>query len=634
MTAPSDVLRQRFLGSARAALERLQQCAALLDRDPRDANVLDTLRRELHRLRGSSGSYGFAEASERIGEMEQRARTWAIDPTLEAEHRGAHLRRVVDALHTAFGAAPDRSDDFEVREIWCVTPPPGRVAEWSKVATTAGMRFVVMAGSEFSGRVDQRERPYAVIAPADIGRGLPMPDGVPLVLLAGDRHAPAPAGRSFGAVTVVDHDIAADDLAVVIERLAQRTSVTGGSVVILDDDPMILVLSRAICESAGLRAITLEDPGQLFKTLDDERPGVLLMDVQLPGTTGFDLTRRLRADAEWAALPIILFSADASKEARESAVVAGADGFLPKPVAPAELRTQLLARLDQVREYRLTHGLNPATALPEREVGLREASQLFGALRREGGALSAALIRLRDPADEVRWPHLCARLARALRETGATLAHHDSLSLVATVRDGYYPMLLALNTLRAADPEGDEAPWVLGLAEASVVEPLHVEELWHAAADAAAVALTARQDNHVWTREDSTRAPDVVIVEDDPAFSDLLEYALRQEGYTFRVLRTGPEALEALRAMPVVALKPLVLLDLDLPGLDGHAIHERLLLERPRDFQVVFLSAHIGDADQVRALRAGAADYLAKPVSLRVLLSKLPRWVRQPRSAP
>src|SRR3972149_1728333 len=107
MTAPSDVLRERFLGSARAALERLQQCAALLDVDPRDANALDTLRRELHRLRGSSGSYGFAEASERIGAMEQRARTWAIDPTLEAEHRGAHLRRVVDALHTAYGAAPD-----------------------------------------------------------------------------------------------------------------------------------------------------------------------------------------------------------------------------------------------------------------------------------------------------------------------------------------------------------------------------------------------------------------------------------------------------------------------------------------------------------------------------------------------
>lgn len=634
MTAPSDVLRERFLGSARAALERLHQCAALLDLDPRDANVLDTLRRELHRLRGSSGSYGFTEAGELISEMEQRARTWALDATLDGDHRGAHLRRFVDALHTAFGATSGRPVDAEIREIWCVAPPPGRVAEWSKVAASAGVRFVAMASSEFSGRIGQRERLYAVIAPSDLGRNLPMPNGVPLVLLSGARHAPAPATRSFGAVTVVDQDIAADDLAVIIEQLAQRTSVMGGCVVILDDDPMILVLTRTICESAGLRVITLEDPALLFRVLEDERPGVLLMDVQLPGATGFDLTRRLRADPEWAELPVILFSADASREARESAIVAGADGFLPKPVAPAELRTQLLARLDQVREHRLAHGLNPATALPEREVGLREAGQLFGALRREGGVLSAALIRLRDPADEVRWPQVCARLARALRETGAVLAHPDSLSLVATVRDGYYPMLLALNALRAADHDGDEAPWVLGIAEASLVKPLHVEELWHAAGDAATVALASREDNHVWTRDDSTRAPDVVIVEDDPAISDLLEYTLRQEGYTFRVLRTGPEALEALRAMPVVSLKPLVLLDLDLPGLDGHAVHERLLMDRPRDFVVVFLSAHAGDADQVRALRAGAADYLTKPMSLRVLLSKLPRWVRQPRSTP
>ena len=358
------------------------------------------------------------------------------------------------------------------------------------------------------------------------------------------------------------------------------------------------------------------------------------MDVQLPGTTGFDLTRRLRTNPEWAELPVILFSADASKEARENAVISGADGFLPKPVAPAELRTQLLARLEQVREFRLSHGLNPATALPEREVGLHEAAKLFGALTREGGALSAALIRLRDPADEVRWPQVCTRLARALRETGAVLAHHDSVSLVATVRDSYYSMLLALNTLRATDPAGEEVPWVLGLAEASAVEPMQVEELWHAAADAATVALTSSHDNHVWTSKDSTRAPDVIIVEDDPAFSELLEYALRQEGYTFRVLRTGPEALKVLRAIPVVALKPLVLLDLDLPGLDGHAVHEHLLMDRPRDFVVIFMSAHSGDADQVRALRAGAADYLTKPVSLRVFLSKLPRWVRQPKSVP
>jgi len=636
MTGPSDVLRERFLESARATLARLHQYSVLLDADPRDATTLDSMRRELHRLRGSAGSYGYTGASDRIVQAEQRAATWTVDPTIDAEDRGAHVRRLVDALHALFEAGGEsvagaHATDAGEREIWCIDPPPERVAEWSRTATAAGIRFTMLRPGEFTQRIQNRERPYAAIAPADVARTLQVPDGLPLVLLADARQARPLAARSFGAVTTVDETINGEDLLVIIERLARRTSVAGGSVVILDDDPMILVLASAICEDAGLRPVAISDPKQLDRVLEDERPGVLLMDVQLPLTTGIALTRRLRASAEWADLPIILFSADASPEAREHAAAAGADSFLPKPVAPAELRAKLRARLEQVRQLRLAHGLNPATGLPEVEVGLREVAPLFGALRREGGALSAAVVRLRDGADEGAWANICMRVARALRGSGALLAHYDSLSLVATIRDGYDPLRRALNLPH--DPGTGSAPWVIGLAEATACEASHPEDLWHAAADAAVAALAAREPVHVWTPEDSTRAPDVVIVEDDPAFSDLIEYALHREGYTFRVLRTGQDALEALRAMPLGSHKPLVLLDLDLPGLDGHAVHERLSLERPHDFVIVFLSVHAGDADQVRALRAGAADYLTKPVSLRVLMAKLPRWVRQPRSA-
>jgi len=630
VTVPTNAVRERFLASALAAVGRLRDYAAQLTIDPLDTGVLDALRRELHRLRGTAGSYGFDVASERIGRMEQRTSTWVVDPTLEPLDRGAHVRRLADALQPLFGDRSEMPVEGLVREVWCVDPPRDRVAEWSRFAPAAGVRFSVMNPATFTERIRRRERPYAVLALADVGRSLQMPDGLPLLLLTDARHTLSPPGRSFGAVTVVDKDITSEDLAVVIERLAQRTSVAGGSVVVLDDDPMILLLSKAICEDAGLRTVTLADPARLIATLENERPSVLLMDVQLPGTTGFELTRRLRADPDWAELPVVLFSADTSAESREEAVAVGADGFLSKPVAPAELRMQLLARIEQVRQHRLAFGLSPSTGLAEREVGLRQAEQMFGALRRDGGTVSAAAIRLRNAADEARWPHACAHIARALRGSGALLAHVDDTSLVATVREGYDVLLRALEALRRDEP--DDPAWVVGVAEASTVGAPHPEDLWHAAGDAATAAIDAGVPMHAWTRDDSTRAPDVIIVEDDEALSDLLEYALRQEGYTYRILRTGPEALDALRVLKVGSQKPLILLDLDLPGLDGHAIHERLRVERPRDFVVVFLSVHGGDADQVRALRAGATDYLVKPVSLRVLMAKLPRWARQPRS--
>ena len=630
MTEPTNALRDRFLASAHAAIARLAEFATQLDADPADTTVLDALRRELHRLRGSAGSYGFTEAGERLGRMEQRAATWTVDPSLERDMRGALVRQLADALKLDFGGAPNTAVELLDREVWCVEPPPQRVAAWSKLAPASGLRFVIMDAAAFRQRVRNRERPYAVLASADIGRSLQVPDGLPLVLFSDPRSAVAPQAHSFGAVTVVDQDVTADDLSVIIDRLAQRTSVAGGSVVVLDDDPMILLLSKAICEDAGLRTVTLSNPGLLLATLDAERPGILLMDVQLPGTTGFALTRQLRGHPDWAALPIILFSGDASRESREESVAAGADGFLPKPVAPAELRAQLLTRIEQVRQFRLARGLNTATGLPEHDEGLRAAEPLFGAFRRDGGVLSAAMIRRIDAADDPRWPTACAHVARALRGVGATVAHYDDASLVATLRDGFEPFIHACEELINSD--ASDPLWAVGLAEASAVGAPHLEELWHAAADAATAAISKRRVWHEWTRDDSTRAPDVIIVEDDEALSDLLEYALKREGYSYQVLRTGPEALDALRALKVGSTKPLILLDFDLPGLDGHAIHERLRVERPRDFVVVFVSVHGGDADQVRALRAGATDYITKPVSLRVLMAKLPRWARQPRS--
>ena len=63
------------------------------------------------------------------------------------------------------------------------------------------------------------------------------------------------------------------------------------------------------------------------------------------------------------------------------------------------------------------------------------------------------------------------------------------------------------------------------------------------------------------------------------------------------------------------------------PGLDGFSLFERLEAERPGVYRVVFTSVHSTEDEQMRALEAGALDYLVKPISLRVVLEKVRRWV-------
>ncbi len=126
---------------------------------------------------------------------------------------------------------------------------------------------------------------------------------------------------------------------------------------------------------------------------------------------------------------------------------------------------------------------------------------------------------------------------------------------------------------------------------------------------------------------EGTGVPDVIVVEDDPALAELLEYGLRSRGYHFASFRNGRDALDHLLALDIGRSHPLLLLDVDLPALDGYSIFAALQRERPGAYRVVFTTVHGDESEQLRGLEAGALDYLVKPISLRVALEKVRRWV-------
>jgi CheY-like chemotaxis protein len=123
--------------------------------------------------------------------------------------------------------------------------------------------------------------------------------------------------------------------------------------------------------------------------------------------------------------------------------------------------------------------------------------------------------------------------------------------------------------------------------------------------------------------------PEVIVVEDDPALAELLTFGLEARGYRFLHFRNGREALDLLKTIDTrgSAQPPLLLLDVDLPALDGYSIFEELQQECPGKFRVVFTTVHGSETEQLRGLEAGAMDYMVKPMSLRVALEKIRRWV-------
>lgn len=103
-------------------------------------------------------------------------------------------------------------------------------------------------------------------------------------------------------------------------------------VLVVDDNPINCKLVTYVVEAAGFAARVAADADAALAEIRTQRPDVILMDLQLPGIDGLELTRRLKADPETRAIAIIAVTAYAMKGDREKALAAGCDDYVTKPI--------------------------------------------------------------------------------------------------------------------------------------------------------------------------------------------------------------------------------------------------------------------------------------------------------------
>jgi len=119
----------------------------------------------------------------------------------------------------------------------------------------------------------------------------------------------------------------------------------------------------------------------------------------------------------------------------------------------------------------------------------------------------------------------------------------------------------------------------------------------------------------------------VLICDDDPLLTELLEHRLGQRGYRTAVARDGEEALALMTTDPPDA----VILETILPVHDGHEILRQIRRsDRLKHVPVIVLSARKLENDIVTALELGASDYVTKPFILDELVARLARLMPTP----
>ena len=106
----------------------------------------------------------------------------------------------------------------------------------------------------------------------------------------------------------------------------------GEDVLIVDDNAINLKLARILLQSEGYTVHTATDAELALRVLASVKPRIILMDLQLPGMDGLELTRRLKADAATREIAIIAVTASAMKGDEERARAAGCDDYVAKPI--------------------------------------------------------------------------------------------------------------------------------------------------------------------------------------------------------------------------------------------------------------------------------------------------------------
>jgi CheY-like chemotaxis protein len=113
----------------------------------------------------------------------------------------------------------------------------------------------------------------------------------------------------------------------------------GESILVVDDNPQNLKLARVMLRAEGYEVRTAVNAEEALELLDGYTPRLILMDIQLPGMDGLELTRRLKADPARRDVLIIALTAYAMKSDHERALAAGCDGYLAKPIDIEALST-------------------------------------------------------------------------------------------------------------------------------------------------------------------------------------------------------------------------------------------------------------------------------------------------------
>jgi diguanylate cyclase (GGDEF)-like protein len=379
-------LREQF---AEGAGERLAAIDAALDRllvEPGDAESLSELRVRFHGLSGTGATFGFPRVSV-LGVEGEHACDAVVEagrPPTSEEIRA--WRRLVQEVREQFradaapavevSAGPATPVETERRvEVLVAHDDTEFRAALAVHLEREGMAVTVASDLANAHALLSKRVPEVLVVDMRFGggeggtlverlRGMPAGDGAAAFVVG------APAGFMdkveairCGADAYFEQPVDWEPFTRRLQQLLERGRAEAPRVLAVEDDPDQAAFVKAVLGSGGYGVRICSDPARFEEEAIAFEPDLVLMDINLPGFSGYDLARFLRQNEKYAAVPVVFLTAEYRAQSRIEAIRAGGDDHLVKPIAPAILLSTVAARIERAQFLKSLIGRDGLTGL-------------------------------------------------------------------------------------------------------------------------------------------------------------------------------------------------------------------------------------------------------------------------------
>jgi len=386
------------------------------------------------------------------------------------------------------------------------------------------------------------------------------------------------------------------------------------AVLVIEDDLDFARILYNLAHDLGYQCVVAANASEGMRLAAEVSPDAILLDIGLPDVSGMTVLQKLKRNSETRHIPVHIISAS---DRMEAALQMGAVGYAIKPTTRESLQ-QMFEKIEE----KLTRKMKRVLLVEDDPLQRESIRHLIGEedieiTAVETGTEAMELLRntifdcmiidLKLP--DMRGNDLLQRMSSeticsfppVIVYTGRNLTRDEETELLK------YSRSIIIKGARSPERLLDEVTLFLHKVESDL------------SADRQNMLRTVR------SRDSAIEGRRILLVDDDVRNIFALTGALEQKGATIVIARDGYEAVEKVNSVPDIDI---VLMDIMMPGMDGLEATRRIRSDpRFQKLPIIAITAKAMKDDQEQCLKAGASDYLAKPIDIDRLYSLLRVWI-------